>query len=444
MRMEEILNLAYRMLQKYALCDYCLGRQFARLLSGVGNKARGEALKVVLAMEANMKLLMNDKDAANVLKIVAENGMNKYAKKLAKSLNYQINETKTCYVCEGKLIDENIRRMAEEIIEELKGYEFSNFLIGASVPAHVKERDDQIKAEFALTFGEEIKSDITREIGKIIEGVMRKPVEFATPDITIIVDIFSGTFTIKSNPVFIKGYYRKLQPNIPQAPWICRKCRGKGCDTCGHTGKEYPDSISELIGDPALSLFEALDYKFHAAGREDVDVTVLGTGRPFILELKSPRKRFVQLNQLQDAINEHAKGKVEVSSLSYATKKDVRDMKAKSAIASKTYVALVEFDSSVDESKLKEVCEKFRNLLIHQRTPSRILRRGDKVRKKYLYFVEAEKKGDRIVEFKIKAQGGLYIKEVINGDGGRTVPNIADALGTAPINITLSVLEVEG
>jgi len=442
--MDGMLDLVYRMLQKYALCDYCLGRQFARLLSGVGNKVRGETLKVVLAMEANLRLLMNDKDAADVLKIIAENGMNKYARKLAKALNYQIDETKTCYICEGKLTDDNFRRIAQEIMEELKEYEFSNFLIGASVPAYVKERDDQIKAEFALTFGEEIKSDITREIGKIIEGTMRKPVEFATPDITVLVDIFSGTFTIKSNPVFIKGYYRKLQPNIPQAPWICRKCRGRGCDACNHTGREYPDSISELIGEPALSLFEALDYKFHAAGREDVDVTVLGTGRPFILELKSPRKRFIQLDQLQDIINEHAKGKVEVMSLSYATKKDVRDMKAKSAIASKTYVALVEFDSNVDDDKLKEVCEKFRNILIHQRTPSRILRRNDRVRKKYLYFIEAEKKGDRLVEFKIKAQGGLYIKELINGDCGRTVPNIADALGTAPINITLSVLEVEG
>ncbi len=441
--MEGILDLAYRMLQKYALCDYCLGRQFARLLSGVGNKARGENLKVVLAMEANLKLLMNNMDAANILKTVAENGMNRYVIKFAKLLNYQINEIKTCYICEGKLTDENFRRMAEKIVEELKEYEFSNFLIGATIPAHIKEKDDQIKAEFALTFGEEIKSDITREIGKIIEGIMKKPVEFATPDVTIIVDIFSGTFTIKSNPVFIKGYYKKLQPNIPQAPWICRKCRGKGCDACGHTGREYSDSISELIGNPALGFFEALDYKFHAAGREDVDVTVLGNGRPFILELKSPRKRFVQLNQLQDAINECAKGKVEVLSLSYATKKDVRDMKAKSAITSKTYIALVEFESSVDEERLKELCEKFRNLLIHQRTPSRIFRRGEKVRKKYLYFIEAEKKGDKLVEFKIKAQGGLYIKEVINGDGGRTVPNIADTLGTTPINITLSVLEVE-
>ncbi|MEM2910510.1 MAG: tRNA pseudouridine(54/55) synthase Pus10 [Nitrososphaerota archaeon] len=438
-----ILDLVYRMLQKYTLCDYCLGRQFARLLSGVGNKARGEALKVALAMEANMRLLMDDKDAVNVLKVVAENGMNRHARKLAKSLNYQIDENKTCDICEGKLTEENFRRIADSIIGELGQYEFSNFLIGTSVPVHIKERDDQIKAEFALTFGEEIKSDITRELGKIIEGTTKKPVEFATPDITILLDIFSGTFTVKSNPVFVKGYYKKLQPSIPQTPWICRKCRGKGCEACGQSGREYPDSVSELIGEPALNLFEALDYRFHAAGREDVNVTVLGTGRPFVLELKSPRKRFIQPDKLQNAINEYAKDKVEVLDLSYTTKKDVRDMKAKSVVASKTYLALVEFDSNVDENKLREVCEKFRNVLVHQRTPSRILRRSDRVRKKYLYSIEAEKKGNRLVEFRIKAQGGLYIKEVINGDGGRTVPNIADVLGTAPINITLSVVEVE-
>ena len=47
------------------------------------------------------------------------------------------------------------------------------------------------------------------------------------------------------------------------------------------------DSLEEAIARPLLPLVKADDYAFHAAGREDVDVRMLGDGRPFILELMS-------------------------------------------------------------------------------------------------------------------------------------------------------------
>ncbi|MEM4648944.1 MAG: tRNA pseudouridine(54/55) synthase Pus10, partial [Nitrososphaerota archaeon] len=93
---------------------------------------------------------------------------------------------------------------------------------------------------------------------------------------------------------------------------------------------------------------------------------------------------------------------------------------------------------------LKLVEEKFRDIVVSQRTPRRVLRRrADKIRQKKVYYVEAEKLGDRVVKFRIKAQGGLYIKELIDGDEGRTEPNIAEALGRRPLRIDLSVIEVE-
>ncbi|MEM1977128.1 MAG: tRNA pseudouridine(54/55) synthase Pus10, partial [Nitrososphaerota archaeon] len=200
----------------------------------------------------------------------------------------------------------------------------------------------------------------------------------------------------------------------------------------------------ELIGEPALKIFEALSYKFHGAGREDVDATVTGTGRPFILELKHPRRRFVDLAILERAVNEGARGKVEISGLEYSSRRELRLLKSLSPIASKTYEAVVELDGDVDEEALKLVEEKFRDIVVSQRTPRRVLRRrADKIRQKKVYYVEAEKLGDRVVKFRIKAQGGLYIKELIDGDEGRTEPNIAEVLGRRPLRIDLSVIEVE-
>ncbi|MCD6421198.1 MAG: hypothetical protein J7L17_02175, partial [Thaumarchaeota archaeon] len=150
------------------------------------------------------------------------------------------------------------------------------------------------------------------------------------------------------------------------------------------------------------------------------------------------------LSILEKAINENGRGRVEVSGLEYSSRRELRLLKELSPIASKTYEALVEFDGEVSEDDLRKVEERFRDIIIEQRTPRRVLRRrADKVRQKKLYYVEAEKIDERTVKFRIKTQGGLYVKELIDGDEGRTKPNIAELLGRRPLRIDLTVVEVE-
>ena len=48
------------------------------------------------------------------------------------------------------------------------------------------------------------------------------------------------------------------------------------------------------------------DLKFSSSGREDVDVRMLGLGRPFLFELVNPRKVYVPLDEMlkiQESIN---------------------------------------------------------------------------------------------------------------------------------------------
>ena len=63
----------------------------------------------------------------------------------------------------------------------------------------------------------------------------------------------------------------------------------------------------ECIEAAALRLFEADEAKFHAAGREDVDVRMLGEGRPFVLELLRPKRPYrtsaAQIAHLEAEIN---------------------------------------------------------------------------------------------------------------------------------------------
>jgi len=438
----DILRKSIEILKTYPLCDYCLGRQFASIGSGLTNLERGRAIKTMLFMDACAQLREESGDA-EILKILAASGFRAAAKSL-ENLGLEAPEAKSCYICNGVLNRRRFNEIAERISEELKEYEFKNFVVGARIPPDVREREDLIRSEFEIDTGEDIKNDVTREVGRILLRRFNAVVEYHNPEIVVLVDIFSNDYLIQVNPLFIKGFYRKLVRDLPQTPWYCRYCWGRGCEYCNYTGREYPESISELIGNPALEFFEALDYKFHGAGREDVDATVVGTGRPFVLELKHPRRRYLDLRELERLINERAGGKVEVSGLEYSSRRELRLLKSLSPMASKTYEAIVEFDGDVNEGSLKEVEEKFKDIVIEQRTPRRVLRRrADKVRQKKLYYVEAEKLNERLVKFRIKAQGGLYVKELIDGDEGRTKPNIAEFLGRRPLRIDLSVIEVE-
>jgi tRNA pseudouridine synthase 10 len=42
----------------------------------------------------------------------------------------------------------------------------------------------------------------------------------------------------------------------------------------------------------------------------------------------------------------------------------------------------------------------------------------------------------------VRCQGGLYVKELVSGDEGRTVPSVSSLLGTAAKTLKLDVLKV--
>ena len=70
-------------------------------------------------------------------------------------------------------------------------------------------------------------------------------------------------------------------------------------------------------------------------GREDIDVRCLGRGRPFVLEVKEPKKRSFNAEKLAEIINEAAQGSVEVSSIRPSTRSEV--VRIKDTPAEKSY-----------------------------------------------------------------------------------------------------------
>jgi len=439
--MDSIIDKAIKILSKYPLCCACLGRLFAGLGRGIGNKLRGESIKSLLTMQADAAIREGDQSAYEIVRVLAASGW-KPAQQIAAVHGIKYEE-KTCILCLNKLTDENISSIAEKAADAAMRYEFRTFLVGAKIPSFIKLIEEHLFSEFSLTYAEGIRKDIDREVGKKLEERIGRAVDFNYPEVVIIVDVFTGHVEVKPLPLFIKGRYLKHEAGIPQTPWLCRKCWGTGCSKCGYKGREYDNSVSEFIGLPAVKLCGAIGYVFHAAGREDLDAYVEGGGRPFIVELREPRRRVIDFKEYAELVNKYSGGRIEVKDLGYASRSEVRLLKTYLEKAKKKYLAVVTFESPINDSVIKELENYFTNRIIEQQTPTRVLsRRADKVRKKNVYQLLVDKVDDFTLSLEILADAGLYIKELIHGDSGRTRPSVSDFIGISPKDIKLTVLEV--
>ena len=167
---------------------------------------------------------------------------------------------------------------------------------------------------------------------------------------------------------------------------------------------------------------------------------MLGSGRQFVLEIKEPRIRNLDLAKLEEEINKANEGKTAYHNLKLCERPRKAEIKQSSPDAYKVYNAIVKCDESYDEDKLKELL----NLgEIQQQTPVRVLRRrADMVRVKHVLDLSYEIIDDKTFTMQIKTEGGLYIKELISGDGGRSQPNVSDLLGVNAVCEQLDVIEV--
>ena len=439
----DILEKTSRMLEEYPLCDHCLGRQFALLGHGIENDERGRAIKLALTLKAHELALSKNREGVRILKILATNGFSKAAGEILQKMKKRIprkNFPKTCFLCESK--SESFDDLAKKALKELESYEYNSFLVGIELPITVEEREDEFKAKFNVSYGENMRNEFGRVIGKKIAEHSGKIADYRKPEIVVLVNPFAEKISLQINPLYIAGRYRKLVRGIPQSKWFCSNCQGKGCEKCNWTGKMYPESVEELIAKPLLDVTNGIKPSFHGSGREDIDARMLGKGRPFVIEITKPQRRFLDLKKLKEAVNTYAKRKIEVSNLQFADKAVVRRLK-KAESAQKEYRVVIEFENKIATKNLHLLEERLTNAMVKQKTPLRVLhRRADLTREKYIYEVKVKKLSPKKAEMKIRSQGGLYVKELVTGDEGRTTPSVSEFLKNKAKPITLDVLNV--
>jgi tRNA pseudouridine synthase 10 len=396
-----ILKTSKEILEKYVLCNHCLGRQFGKISIST-NERRGEVIRNLL-------------------------------KSISPELSSDIKQEKSCFLCN------NIFERTEEIVRDISpDFEFFTFHAGTKIPEEIIKNEEMLKEKYALQYQESIKQELNRELGKKIGTVIGKEFKREKEDVTILIHPYESKIEYVINPLFIYGRYNKLVRGIPQTRWLCRKCKGRGCSRCGNTGKMYEESVEELISGLFLKETKGFDSSFHGAGREDIDVLMLGNGRPFVLEIKSPKIRDIDLLRLEQEVNQQNEGKVKISDLCFVEKEVVE--KIKNTHLRKTYLA--EIDACLTEEEKRKIEEFFIDRDVYQETPNRVVhRRADKTRIRKVYKVRTSKENCSSLE--IYCDGGLYIKELISGDEERTNPSIAELLGKNIKCVLLNVISIE-
>jgi len=321
---------------------------------------------------------------------------------------------KHCIICND--LFKNLEKWKKEALKKLKGIDYSSFLVGTKLSQKILKNEEDLWEDVGIEYCESIRAEINRELGKLIERATKKNVDERTPDINVILNLQKYEIEIKINPIFIFGSYKKLARGIPQT-------RLEG----------HKKAISDIIAEPILKTTKGSDYSFHGCGREDIDAKCLDW-RPFVLEIFSPKKK-PNLKSMKTTINRSKKANV--SKLSFTERKKIKEVKKQKP--DKTYRLLTVFEKSVENiEKIKEI-----RGTIRQQTPKRVAhRRADIIRMRKVKNIKYKKINNKTYELIIKAESGLYIKELVTGDNNRTQPNISKLLNNKAEVKELDVMRI--
>ncbi|MEM1541772.1 MAG: tRNA pseudouridine(54/55) synthase Pus10 [Ignisphaera sp.] len=421
-----ILDKAIEILKKYPLCDRCLGRLFGYLGKELSNLDRGKALKLLIVLDLHRRLQENEIDLDTARNII----LNTQKADVLKNLNLGSHEDglRYCYIC-GNKIEEWINTFSEKIASAIVSLNVPSFIVGVSSIDEASDRESEIAKEFDLKYWEHIKRELKREIGKKVRSLVGTRIDFEDPGATFIVNIESGSVEISYSSLLVYGRYWKFGRMISQNRWIDRG-----------EGRKYDLSIEDVVI-YTKNILRANDYAIHIAGREDVDVRTLGSGRPIVIEFKTIN-RDVSIEEVERILNSYTPW-LSFRLMMRVNREFVSRMKSSAKSSRKIYRAIVYTEIPTSEENMRFLDSFFKDRVIEQRTPTRVLRRRkDVVRRRKVYRVKSVHLAPHLFEALIECDGGLYVKELVTGDNGRSTPSFSEVLGCRTECVMLDVLYV--
>ncbi len=415
------LEKAAAVLDKYTLCPHCLGRLFALMGYGLENRERGMAIMNILNMVYVYEVRNEGKGLEKLLGLASSG--HRATMEYVKSLGMKV-DVKPCHIC-GGLMD-RVEGLVDSVVDAVvkSGIRFRTFEVGTHIDESILAREMELVKEFGITTSENIKREANRRLGRLVRRRLGKPVDKNRPDIVIVVDLERGSINIERMPIYIYTRYIKHVRGITQVQRI-------------------PGMVGSIKGEvePLRRLFMAEDLHIHAAGREDMDVRMLGNGRPLIIEVSKPMNYEVTIGDVANALSGSSLVAFRTDVLRFASPSEVTELKMEAKTHVKLYRALALSEEPISEGDVEKLRET-KNLVVSQLTPRRIKRRKVRKRRRTVYTIWPYMVNQHVVELFIRAQGGLYVKEFVDGDHGRTTPSVSEIIGKQLRVVELDVLAI--
>ena len=374
---QKILPIANQILKKYDLCDNCLGRLFSKKLHLSSNKLLGKKLKK----------------------------------------NYR--STQKCHIC--KNIFDNLDYFLKIMIDSSSDYSFKSFSIGTTIKPSVIDRDDNLRSNFKLKGIDGIKTDITKELGKLFSKKTKHIVANRDPEVSFTINLKDESCIIRSKPIVLSGRYTKAVRDMSQRQKPCDNCSGKGCRICHFHGISDFDSVEGIISHYIFEKLGGTTAKFTWIGGEDKSSLVLGSGRPFFVKLQNPNRRNLR------------KTTKSFDSLKIFDLKLVDDYPKKPVKFISSIKVKITSRTEINPKILKK-------LKILQNSSVIVTEPSGKRSEKKIFSISQKKISQNSFSLSLKAEGGLPIKRFVSGDG--ILPNISEILEISCICQEFDFLDV--
>ncbi|XP_014768473.1 tRNA pseudouridine synthase Pus10 [Octopus bimaculoides] len=275
------------------------------------------------------------------------------------------------------------------------------------------------------------RANVAKAVSETVNSIYQKVCKF--PPLTPMESCICDSIRCQHDSVFVAGRYNKYSRFLSQTPWLIEGV------------KKHETSVQELICNVLNERYEPVECKFSASGREDVDVKMLGNGRPFVIELiNSKRSNFTAEDfvEMKNKINESTKS-IFVRDLQAVSREEIGNLKEGEIDKTKSYSALCWSQKPLTEEQLSALST-YKDLAILQKTPIRVLhRRPLASRKRLIHFMSATKVNDNHFRLSLSTQAGTYVKEFVHGDFGRTQPNLSCVFKTDCDILELDVVSVD-
>jgi tRNA pseudouridine synthase 10 len=302
-------------------------------------------------------------------------------------------------------------------------YDYSSIVVGALIKPSIIDRDDYIRSKYKLKGIDSVKTDITKELGKLFIKKTKRRIDFLNPDLTFTINFKDESCQLRSKPILLRGRYTKSTRDLPQKQKSCVNCSGKGCRSCNFHGISEYDSVEGKISEFLFNKFGGTTAKFTWIGGEDKSSLVLGSGRPFFVKLQNPFKRNPSLPK------KITSGSIIIHNCKIISEPPKTPIK---------FYSLIELKISTENEIQSDNIKKLKSVLSG---PVVVYEKSGKRSEKIISDLKYKKTAKNCFTLFIKAEGGLPVKRFVDGDD--VTPGIRQIMNDKCTCTTFDFLEID-